>query len=340
MNAETPAAFFASGTAGHVSCGLCPHRCDIAPGRWGICKTRQNINGLLTVASYGKLLAGAPDPVEKKPLFHYWPGTTTFSVASAGCNLKCPFCQNHQISQPKDNWDFGLTGNVSPEEIVSAAQRAKTASISFTYSEPILMFEIARETAAIAAPAEMDLIFVTNGQATPESAAQIGRFIQAANVDLKCFSEKKYREILRGDLKSTLAVIEAWHTAGVWLEITTLLVPGFNDTDVEIRDTARFIAGIDPSMPWHISRFHPQYKWQDLPPTPEDRILHAREIGLAEGLRFVYTGNLHGGTGEDTYCPSCRAPVIERRGFQVRSVSVKGGCCGKCGEKIAGVGLR
>ena len=336
---EQEAAFYEPESSGRLTCGLCPHQCVIAPGRWGRCKTRRNVDGILTVPSYSRLLAGASDPVEKKPLFHFRPGSHTFSIASAGCNLRCPFCQNHHLSQPDDVWNFSAAPPVSPETIARSAAESGATSISFTYSEPILMFELARDTAIFAAEAGLDLVFVTNGQASEQAAAEIGGFIRAANVDLKCFSEDKYRRILDGELNSTLRTLELWHQKGVWVEVTTLLVPGFNDSDGEIQEIARFIAGIDPNIPWHVSRFHPDYQWHHLPATPKEKILRAREIGLAEGLRFVYTGNLHGAAGEDTRCPSCSAPVIERRGFSVRRTALTDGRCDNCGENIAGVGL-
>ncbi len=293
----------------------------------------------MKVASYGNLAAAALDPVEKKPLYHYRPGSTTFSIASSGCNLRCPFCQNHHISQCSEETHFDPSRNASPKEIVDMATYRGAESISFTYSEPILMFEFARDAAPIAAASGLDLIFVTNGQASPEAAREIGTFIRAANVDLKCFSESAYSDALGGSLRHTLKTIEAWKSASVWVEVTTLIIPGFNDKEAELRDIARFIKSIDDNIPWHISRFHPDYRWRDKPVTPSDQILKAQEIGLAEGLRFVYTGNMPAGDGQSTRCPSCDASVIEREGFYIRSMSVENGRCPKCGEVIAGVGL-
>lgn len=335
---KNTAAFFETRKDLSAICGLCPHRCVIAPGGWGDCKTRQNIDGVLKVASHGRLLAAASDPVEKKPLFHYRPGSITFSAASAGCNLRCPFCQNHQISQTSEPWDFLSVDETAPAEIVRAALRLEARSISFTYSEPTLMFELARDTAKLALPSGLDLIFVTNGQASEQAAAALSRFIRAANVDIKCFSKAKYRDVLGGFLKSTLRTVEMWAAAGVWVEITTLLIPGFNDSEKEIRDIARFIAGTDRFIPWHISRFHPDYRWRDLPVTPADKIRIARDIGLSEGLRFVYTGNMPGGAAEETTrCPACNAAVVERRGFSVHRTRFRDGRCAECGASVPGV---
>jgi pyruvate formate lyase activating enzyme len=336
---EHTAAFFETLKDGKVECGLCPHHCKIAPGKWGVCRTRTNEGGVLKVVSYGNIVAAALDPIEKKPLFHYRPGSSTFSIASAGCNLRCPFCQNHHISQSSEEIHLDPSRNATPKTIVEMANQRGAQSISFTYSEPILMFEFAQDTFEIAGASELDLVFVTNGQASKQAAEESGQFIRAANVDIKCFSEASYRDVLKGSLSHTLSTIEAWKAASVWVEITTLVIPGFNDGDKELRDIARFIKSVDESMPWHISRFHPNYEWLDRAVTPQNRIQTAREIGLAEGLRFVYTGNMPSGAGETTCCPSCDAKVIEREGFLVTRTSLKNGCCEKCGEQIAGVGL-
>ncbi|MDD5307662.1 MAG: AmmeMemoRadiSam system radical SAM enzyme [Deltaproteobacteria bacterium] len=335
------AAHFESLPLEYVRCGLCPHACRIAPSALGRCRTRRNEAGTLEVTTYGLLEAVASDPVEKKPLFHYRPSTFTFSVASAGCNLECPFCQNHDLSQALRSCDPDRlrARPWTADQIVAAARREGCASISFTYSEPVLSFELARDVAALAAPLSLDVVFVTNGQAERAPAEELGAFLAAANVDLKCFSAKSYSDVLGGSLEAATRTIEILHGRGVWVEVTTLVVPGFNDSDEELAATARFIAGVDRDMPWHVSRFHPDHLWLDRGPTPPAALDRARELGRDEGLRYVYTGNLPGSDGEKTRCAACGAVVIDRHGYQVSLAGLKKGRCAACGERIAGKGL-
>jgi len=326
---------------GKISCRLCPHRCAIADGALGACRTRRNVGGALEVLTHGRLLAAAVDPIEKKPLFHYRPGSTTFSIASAGCNLVCPFCQNHGLSQRLRAGADGAEAAEAwtAEEIVAAAIDRGCASIAFTYSEPVLSLELAEEVAAVARPADVDIVFVTNGQVSPEGAQALSGVLAAANVDLKCFDEEAYRRTLGGELSATLGAIRTWRAAGVWIEVTTLVVPGFNDSDRELAAIAAFVAGVDREIPWHVSRFHPAYRWTDRPPTDEGTLRRAREIGLCAGLAYVYTGNLPGADGEKTFCPGCGAAVIDRVGYHVRRIAVANGRCRACGAPIAGAGL-
>jgi pyruvate formate lyase activating enzyme len=326
---------------GAVRCGLCPHRCRIAEGALGACRTRRNVRGELRVITHGLLRAAAVDPVEKKPLFHYRPGSATFSIASAGCNLVCPFCQNHELSQRlRGEAAGGEAGRRTPAaEIVAAALERGCASIAFTYSEPVLSLELAEEVAAAARPEGIEIVFVTNGQVGREGADALGRILNAANVDLKCFDEEKYRRVLGGDLSATLDAIRGWRAAGVWVEVTTLVIPGFNDGDDELGRIAGFVAEVDPEIPWHVSRFRPDYRWADREPTPAATLRRAREIGLARGLRHVYTGNLPGSDGEKTVCSGCGALLIDRVGYSIRAVAVDRGRCRACGAPLAGVGL-
>ncbi|MBW2276354.1 MAG: AmmeMemoRadiSam system radical SAM enzyme [Deltaproteobacteria bacterium] len=339
-----PGAAFAEDLGdGRVRCGLCPHECVIKPGKVGVCSTRRNDEGVLSVLTHGRLRAVAVDPIEKKPLSHYRPGSETFSVASVGCNLKCPFCQNHSLSQAlrDESPTVAESGRRwSAEEIVAAAVGQHCASISFTYSEPILSFEIARDVAALAKPQEVEIVFVTNGQVNPGPARELAGFIAAANVDLKCFSAKDYTDVLGGSLEAVTQAIEIFKGGGVWVEVTTLVVPGFNDGDDQLGAIAAFLAGIDPAIPWHVSRFHPDYKWLERPATPPATLERAREIGRQAGLRYVYTGNIPGDDGEKTHCPKCEDVVIDRVGYFVREVRTETGHCPSCGEAIEGVGLR
>jgi pyruvate formate lyase activating enzyme len=334
-----PAAFVRQKEDGTPVCGLCPHRCAISAKETGTCKTRLNHDGELVVSTYGRLFAATEDPIEKKPLFHYRPGTGTFSVASLGCNLVCPFCQNHSLSRGLDARDPVSGRFVPPEEVVASALRYRSDSISFTYSEPILMFEYARDTAEAAAPHGIELVFVTNGQIAEKPAKELAGFIHAANVDLKCFSKEHYKEVLGGRLSATLRAIEILVDAGVWVEVTTLVIPGFNDSDDELRRIAGFIAGVNPEVPWHVSRFHGADKWWDRPSTPVETLKRARQLGLAEGLKYVYTGNLPGDDGESTRCPSCQEVVIERYGYRIANIAVEDSRCRYCSGPIAGRGL-
>lgn len=327
---------------GRVRCGLCPHRCELKPGKVGVCRTRRNDEGRLEVLTYGRFRAVAVDPIEKKPLSHYRPGSGTFSVASVGCNLKCPFCQNHGLSQALRDQGPALAEagrRWTPEEVVAAAIDQHCKSISFTYSEPVLSFEMARDVARLAAPAGVEIAFVTNGQVNPEPAQELAGFLAAANVDLKCFSARDYDEVLGGSLEAVSEAIRIFRGGGVWVEVTTLVIPGFNDADDQLGAVAGFLAEVDPAIPWHVSRFHPDYKWLDRPATPPATLARAREIGRAAGLRYVYTGNIPGDDGEKTRCPGCGEVVIDRLGYFVREVRTDRGRCRSCGAPIDGVGL-
>lgn len=327
--------FFTKKNGDAVVCELCPHHCRLAPSQIGICRTRQNINGALQVLTFGKLVAGSADPIEKKPLFHYLPGSQTFSIATVGCNLVCPFCQNHHLSAgPVVDKQV-----VSPSQVVSAVTQSSCASVACTYSEPILMLEYAEQLASLTKASDLGLVFVTNGQAAKKAAQLLGSLIDAANVDLKCFSKTKYTDILGGSLGATLRTIELLKAGDVWVEVTTLVIPGFNDSDKELTDIARFIAAIDPNIPWHVSRYHPAHRWKEPGPTPVATLMRARQIGVAAGLNFVYTGNVPGDDGEKTACPSCGDTVINRKGYHILDVALESGRCKRCGEPIAGKGM-
>jgi pyruvate formate lyase activating enzyme len=335
------AAFFETVDAATIRCGLCPGNCKIELGGFGDCLSRQNIENQLEVTTYGRLVATALDPIEKKPLYHYRPGTTTLSIASSGCNLDCPFCQNHGISQElrRSTSEHRLGQSHTPTEIVEAAKRAGAQSISFTYSEPILQFEFARDIAEIAAQAEIELVFVTNGQASSQAAVAIAKIIHAANVDLKCFSKMSYKNVLGGSLKATLRTIETFARSGLWVEVTTLVIPDFNDSDEELIKIAKYIADVNPKIPWHVSRFHPAYQWTNRNHTSSKTLQRARMIGMDAGLAYVYTGNLPGDEGEKTYCPSCGVVCIDRQDYRIVGVATSNGRCVNCGEEIAGVGI-
>lgn len=326
---------------GRLRCRLCPHQCAVAPGEAGVCRTRHNVGGRLLVSTYGRLLAAADDPIEKKPLFHYRPGSRTFSIASAGCNLVCPFCQNHGISQSAScALDDEPRGRVwEPAEVVRAAEASGCRSVAFTYSEPVLQFEFARDVAAAAEPTGLELVFVSNGQINERPARDLAGLIAAINIDLKTFDRAAYRDVLGGSRRAALRTIELMVLAGVWVEVTTLVIPGFNDADAELREIAAWLVGVGPEIPWHVTRFHPDHYWSDRRFTPVETIARAREIGLSEGLVHVYTGNLPGDEGEKTLCPGCGSVAIDRRGYRVLATRTAAGRCAVCDRPIAGRGL-
>lgn len=321
---------------GRVRCKLCAHRCLIPPGGRGICGVRENRAGKLYSLVYGRLVSHALDPVEKKPLFHFLPGTETLSIAAVGCNFRCDFCQNHEISQFPQEHGRIVGEEVESEEIVYAAKTTHARSISYTYTEPTIFFEFCCETGKLAVKDGLRNIFVTNGYMTPEALAEAKGWLHAANVDLKSFSEEFYRRFCGASLAPVLETIGRMWELGIWVEVTTLIIPGRNDSEEELRWVAEFLVGISPDIPWHVSRFVPAYRARDLPPTPRSTLRRAREIGLSAGLRFVYMGNVPG-EGEDTPCPSCGKVLVRRLGFYVRQNHIQDGHCPHCGAVIPGV---
>jgi pyruvate formate lyase activating enzyme len=320
-----------------VHCFLCAHHCRIAVGERGLCGVRENREGVLYTLVYGCPIAAAVDPIEKKPLFHFLPGSLSYSIATVGCNFSCRFCQNADISQAP-----ALTGLVpgrrmTAGEVVESARAAGCESISYTYTEPTIFFEYARDCCRLAVDAGLKNVFVTNGYMTREMLGEIDGRLHAANVDLKSFSDGFYRQVVGARLKPVLDSIRRMYEMGVWLEVTTLLIPGMNDDDDELRRLAAFLASVSPDIPWHVSRFYPTYKMLDVPPTPIASVERALAIGSAEGLRYVYGGNIPGHSSESTMCPECHRNAIRREGFRVASNSVADGTCPSCGGRIAGV---
>jgi len=327
--------------ANKVKCSLCAHRCVIADGKRGICQVRENRAGVLYSLVYGMSISQAIDPVEKKPLFHFYPGSKAFSFATVGCNFRCSFCQNWQISQMLREGGQIEGHEASPEHLASAAQHYGCRSIAYTYTEPTIFFEYAYDTAIRATRRGIKNIYVTNGYMTDEMLDAFGPHLHAANVDLKAFRDEFYQKTCGARLQPVLDAILSMKKRGIWVEITTLLVPGKNDSDEELRELAGFIAheaGVD--TPWHISRFHPDYKLLDANSTPAETLHHARDLGLAAGLRYVYEGNLLGAEGESTYCYNCHNLLIRRYGFGVQeNVILPNNACPYCGVTIDGVGL-
>ena len=322
-----------------VKCSLCSHRCVIKEGRRGKCSVRENRAGMLHTLVYGKVIARHVDPIEKKPLFHFLPGTLSYSIATVGCNFRCRFCQNADIAQmPTDHKGVIMGDTVTPQEVLAAADKSGCRSISYTYTEPTVFFELAYDTAKIAHGRGIRNVFVTNGYMTAEALEMINPYLDAANVDLKAFTDKYYKELCGARLKHVQATLKRMKALGIFVEVTTLIIPGLNDDPAELQELAGFIAhDLGTDTPWHISRFHPTYKLTDRPPTPVKTLTRTREIGLGAGLKYVYTGNVPGNSGENTFCYNCGEMVIERWGFQVGALRIKDGKCSQCGAVMDGV---
>jgi len=320
-----------------VHCFLCSHHCKIAESEFGFCGVRQNREGALYTHAYGKLIAAHIDPIEKKPLYHFLPGSRAFSVATAGCNFHCGFCQNWQISQIETR-EEPVTGSLeaTPAEIAQRAEESGCKSIAYTYTEPTIFFEYAFDTANSAKDLGLSNIFVTNGFMTSEALKTIQPYLDACNVDLKSFRSEFYKEACKGRLRPVLDSIRLMRELGIWVEVTTLVIPDQNDSEEELGNIARFIAGVDRSIPWHISRFHPDYQFTDSRATPLETLRRAHEIGKEEGLKFIYTGNVPG-EESDTHCPHCGEIVIRRGAMSVKENLLKGSKCPSCGGEVAGV---
>ncbi|MDR3569336.1 MAG: AmmeMemoRadiSam system radical SAM enzyme [Syntrophobacteraceae bacterium] len=321
-----------------VHCFLCSHHCHIDSGGIGKCGVRQNRDGKLFSLVYGKPVARHVDPIEKKPLFHFLPGSTSYSIATAGCNFQCMFCQNADISQLPISGEID-TRSITAKEVVEQAQKEGCASISYTYTEPTVFMEYALDVATLAKERGIQNVFVTNGYMSKEALDGVAPLLNAANVDLKSFDDAFYREKCGASLKPVLLTLERMKEKSIWLEVTTLIIPGLNDSEAELTQIAAFLVSLGAEIPWHVSRFHPSYKMMDVGPTPVETIKRARQIGLDAGLRYVYTGNVPGEGGENTFCHSCGALLIERFGYSIRKQNIEGGVCAKCATAPAGVGL-
>ncbi|MGQ9719859.1 MAG: AmmeMemoRadiSam system radical SAM enzyme [Candidatus Jordarchaeum sp.] len=320
-----------------VKCGICPNLCIIKPGKRGRCKTRENVEGVLYSLVYSSISAMAVDPIEKKPLFHFYPGSTALSISTVGCTFHCLHCQNWTISQAEP--ESGLTREFSPEEIVSAAKNRGSKSIAYTYNEPLVFYEFVYDTAKIARKNNIKNVLVTNGYATLKAIENIAPLIDAANIDVKAMTEKFYKEICGGSLQPVLDAIVLIKEKNIHLEITNLIIPQKNDSVDEITKFVEWvIENLGLCVPVHFSRFHPQYKMQHLEPTPISTVVKAREIAQNMGLHYVYCGNIPG-QGENTYCPSCKQLIIGRWGYTIEERNLtKDNTCTNCGTKINIVG--
>jgi len=331
-----PAEFWEKMSMDRVTCSLCPTGCIIKDGKRSDCLVRVNIKGELRTLNYARPCSLNNDPVEKKPLFHYRPGTLSFSLATAGCNLKCKFCQNWQISQSRPE-DIAHR-YVTPEQIVQMARHNGSRSIAFTYSEPVVFYEYMRDIAKAAAGTGIGRVMISNGYIEKKPFSELLNNLDAVKIDFKAFSEKFYSEVCAGHLKPVLDSLRLVREKGVWLEMVVLTIPTLNDDPREIEAMCRWIRQqLGADVPLHFTRFHPTYKMRDLPPTPVSTLEKAREIGLNEGLHYVYAGNVPGHSSENTYCHNCGELLIRRVGFRVVDNAISDGRCPKCKKPIPGI---
>lgn len=318
-----------------VQCHLCPNNCILSKGQIGVCKARKNIEGKLYSLSYGNLASANLDPIEKKPLFHFLPGSNSFSIATPGCNLRCLFCQNWQISQVMP--DEIKTIRATPKEVVDKALASGAESIAFTYSEPTAFYEYMLDIVKLAHGKGIKTAMISAGYIEEEPLRELCQYMDAIKIDLKAFKESFYKKLTGGDLDTILNTLKTIKEEGVWLEIVNLLIPGENDSEEEIRQMARWIKeNLGPDVPVHFSRFHPDYKLRNLPPTPIESLKRARRVAMEEGLNYVYTGNFRWPEGETTYCPGTGQAAIIRQGFFVTANNLQNGRC-PSGETIPGV---
>ena len=321
-----------------VNCRLCNHRCNIAESFFGICGVRQNIKGILYSTNYGRLIATNIDPIEKKPLFHFLPGSESMSIASAGCNFHCEFCQNYSISQIKREGILSKGEEIKPDDLVKTAKASGCRSISYTYTEPTVYFEYVLDCSKPAKREKIYNVWVTNGFLTKEGFDLIAPYIDAANIDLKAFNDETYKKVMGGRLQGVLDTITLMNKNKVWVEVTTLIVPGMNDSESELKETAKFLCDTDPDIPWHLSAYHADYKFADRGDRTSLKSLNrAQEIGYEVGLHYVYCGNVPGHNGENTYCYNCKELLIERHGFSIGKNKIVEGKCFKCKTPIPGV---
>jgi len=330
------AELFEKGIQNQVICRLCAHQCRLPDGAIGICRVRKNIAGILYSLNSDHVVAVHMDPIEKKPLYHFLPGSSSFSIAAMGCNFSCCFCQNHSISMVTE--EHGIVGEtISPEKLVQNALKNHARSISYTYTEPTVFFELMLETARLAQQAGIKNVMVSNGYMTSQALSLLGPFLNAANIDLKAFNDNFYKKYCSARLKPVLETISALRARKIWLEITTLLIPGLNDDSEEIKRLISFLLELDDNLPWHVSRFFPQYQLRHIPPTAQDAIYKFLQLGAEMGLKYLYGGNLIADRWNDTHCPHCKKKLIKRLGYQTEILALQSGKCQFCGQDIPGV---
>ncbi len=320
-----------------VKCRLCAHACRIKSGQRGVCGVRENREGILYSLNYGMVVAENIDPIEKKPFFHLYPGSLSYSLATVGCNFRCLFCQNHEISQlPRETGDI-VGRAVSAAEIVERAVRSGAKTIAYTYTEPTIFFEFAYDIARLAHEQGIGNVFVTNGYMSRQAVDAIAPYLDAANVDLKSIREDFYREQCGARLQPVLDTISRMKELGIWVEVTTLLIPGLNDSDEEIGGIADFLRSIGTETPWHISRFHPRYQMLAGRITSVEEIRKAAGIGKSRGLKYVYSGNVPGEAGENTFCSRCGNLLIGRYGFRIERLNLRESVCPDCATPLEGL---
>ncbi|MFH1368440.1 MAG: AmmeMemoRadiSam system radical SAM enzyme [Elusimicrobiota bacterium] len=336
VSAAQDARYWEKLDSGDIQCLLCPRECVIPEGETGYCTTRKNEDGVLKSLVYAQLVSMNVDPIEKKPLFHFLPGTDILSVATAGCNLRCSFCQNWNISQVKP--DEVESVNVSPMELVKIAKRRKCPSIAYTYNEPTVFAEYVFDSAALARKQGVKTAMVTCGYTNPKPLKELCSVIDAASVDLKGFSDTVYRKVAGAKLQPFLDSLKIYKENGVWLEVGYLVIPTLNDSNEELKAFADWIyKNLGPDVPMHFLRFFPQHKMTNLPPTPLETMEKAYNIARKAGMRYVYLGNVAGHNSENTYCHKCGKMIIERKGYIIQQINMKDGKCGFCGQKIPGI---
>jgi pyruvate formate lyase activating enzyme len=318
-----------------VQCTLCHQLCRIKPGKRGLCGVRENRSGKLMTLVYGNLIAANVDPIEKKPFFHFLPGSLAYSIATVGCNFRCLHCQNADISQLPRETGRIPGGFIPPDEVVAEAKAYNCLSIAYTYTEPTMFFEYAYDVAVLAQEGGLKNVFVSNGYIGEEAAKKAIPVLDGINIDLKG-DDQFYRRVCGARIEPVKNNIKLFWDAGVWVEVTTLIIPGYNDSDEQLRGLADFLAGVSTDMPWHLSAFYPMYKMKDVPPAGAKQLQRGMEIGREAGLKYIYAGNIPG-QEEITKCPICGDEVIERQGFRVVRNSIVDGRCPRCKAALAGV---
>jgi pyruvate formate lyase activating enzyme len=319
-----------------VQCEVCPRQCIIEPGQTGDCRIRVNIDGRLTAVTYGYPCSVHVDPVEKKPVFHFLPGTATFSLATVGCNLHCKNCQNWEISQQEP--ETAQATHVPPEEVPRLARQMDCRSVSYTYTDPVAYYEYALDSSIRAREAGLRNVLVTAGYINRDPARELFRHVDVARIDLKSMSEAFYRDVCEATLKPVLNTLVLAAEMGLHIEVVHLIVPTLNDSDADLRSLCQWVHDqLGPDIPLHFSRFFPQYRLQHLPPTPVETLYRAKQIAESAGMHFVYVGNILDEDSARTVCPSCQTVLIRRRGFKVLENTVRGGACPKCEKRIYGI---
>jgi pyruvate formate lyase activating enzyme len=319
---------------GNIRCSLCSHRCVIKDKKRGICQVRENRDGKLYTLNYALASSAVPDPIEKKPLYHFHPGTSVFSLGTVSCNFRCLHCQNFSISQASIDESMGFLVEYPPEGVIELAKQYNCQGVAWTYNEPTIWFEYSYDTSKLAKEEGMYTAYVTNGYMTEEALDKIDPYLDAMNIDVKAFTNEFYKEIVGAKLQPVLDTVERAAKKDIHMELTYLVIPTKNDSSEEIGDFVDWVAGIDENIPVHFSRFHPDYQLTEIEATPMDTLENARKIGF-EKLKYVYTGNVPGHEGEDTYCYDCGEKLIKRWGFAIKTLNItQDNKCPKCGADI------